>query len=154
MTVKKDGSKWLVDVYPNGREGKRVRKRFPTKLEAQRFEKYVLNKAFEDKDWNTGKKDSRCLSELIATWYQVHGQHLNYSKRRLNLLNYACEAMGDPVAQKLTPEIFLKYREQRINSGISAKAANNLLGYLTQFSTSYTAMKLFHMKTQYKKYAL
>ncbi len=130
MAVKKDKNKWTVDIYPNGRNGKRIRKKFDTKLEAQRFEKYVLNKAFENKDWNISSTDSRKLSELIGTWYQVHGQHLNYSKRRLNLLNYAATAMGDPVARKLTPEMFLRYREQRINDGISPKAVNNMLGYL------------------------
>ena len=49
---------------------------------------------------------------------------------RLNLLNYAAETMDDPIAKKYKPEVFLKYREQRIDSGISAKAVNNLLGYI------------------------
>ena len=130
MAVRKDNDKWLVDIYPKGRGGKRVRKRFDTKLEAQRFEKFVLNKAFENKEWNSSPSDNRKLSDLIATWYRVHGQHLNYSKRRLNLLNYAAEAMGDPIARKLSPEIFLLYRESRVSDGISPKAVNNLLGYL------------------------
>ena len=36
----KDGSKkpWLCECYPNGRTGKRVRKRFTTKGEAAAFE--------------------------------------------------------------------------------------------------------------------
>ena len=130
MTVKKDADKWLVDLYPQGRSGKRVRKKFDTKIEAQRFEKLVLSKAFDGKEWNPSSSDNRKLSDIFSEWYQIHGKHLSYSKRRLNLLNYAAEAMEDPIARQFKPEHFLKYREQRIQSGISPKAVNNLLGYI------------------------
>ena len=130
MSVRKKDNGWLVDVYMDGRKGKRVRKSFPTKAEALRFEKYVLNKAFNERDWNPSVKDNRTLKAVIKVWYDIHGQHLSYSKRRLNLLNYASEAMGNPLARELTPEKFLKYREHRVQSGISSKAVNNILGYL------------------------
>ena len=87
MTVKKDADKWLVDLYPQGRSGKRVRKKFDTKIEAQRFEKLVLSKAFDGKEWNPSSSDNRKLSDIFSEWYQIHGKHLSYSKRRLNLLN-------------------------------------------------------------------
>jgi len=34
MSIKKDGEKWLVDMYANGRAGKRIRKKFDTRIEA------------------------------------------------------------------------------------------------------------------------
>ena len=125
----KDNS-WLVDLYPNGREGERIRKRFKTKIEAQNFEKYVLSKSYDDKDWNLKRKDTRRLSDLIETWYNAHGQYLEDGSRRLKLLSYACDEMRNPVAQKLTAKMFLNYREFRLKKNISPKTVNNLQGYL------------------------
>ena len=71
MTIKKDGEKWLVDLYPEGRGGKRVRKKFDTGAEAARFEKFVLSAVHQGKDWNTSKRDSRHLNELIDIWYKA-----------------------------------------------------------------------------------
>lgn len=64
MSVKKDGETWLVDMYTNGRSGKRIRKRFDTKLEAARYEKHVLAQVSESKDWNPSKPDSRKLDAI------------------------------------------------------------------------------------------
>lgn len=130
MAIKKEGTQWRVDIRPEGASGKRVRRSFETKAEALRFEGYIRGKAAEGHNWNPKPADQRKLSVLIDLWYQIHGQHLSYSKRRLNLLNNAAKALKDPIANKLTPEQFLKYREKRINDGISPKAANNVQGYI------------------------
>ena len=47
----KDGNKkpWLCECYPQGRTGKRIRKRFATKGEAAAFEKAMTN-------WNASLK--------------------------------------------------------------------------------------------------
>ncbi|CAA0100684.1 Tyrosine recombinase XerD [BD1-7 clade bacterium] len=131
MAVKKSGSSWLVDLYPFGRNGKRVRKKFDTKLEAQRFEKYALSKAYESKEWNSGNGDSRKLSELITLWVANHGQTLRDSTRRETKLRSICDALGDPQAKRLKPEQYLAYRDVRLQSGLSAKTANNELGYIS-----------------------
>lgn len=46
----KDGSKkpWICESYPNGRSGKRLRKRFATKGEAAGYERFVMREV-EDK---------------------------------------------------------------------------------------------------------
>ncbi len=44
MTIKKDGDKWLEDVRPTGRDGKRYSKSFDKKSEALAYEKYILAK--------------------------------------------------------------------------------------------------------------
>lgn len=46
----KDSSKnpWLCECYPQGREGKRIRKRFSTKGEAIAFERFTMRE-IEDK---------------------------------------------------------------------------------------------------------
>lgn len=130
MSIKKVGEKWKVDVYPNGRQGKRVRKKFDTKIEAQRFEKYVLNKSFENKDWNPAKLDNRLLSELIPLWYKSHGQHLKGAKSRKNALENISERLGNPIARTLQPLVYTTERQSRIEEGITGKTCNNELGYL------------------------
>lgn len=59
MTISKqpDG-RYLVDLRPQGREGKRIRKRFPTKSEAQQFERWAIGH-YHDKDWQERPADTR-----------------------------------------------------------------------------------------------
>lgn len=43
MTIRKQpNGKWLCECYPNGRNGKRVRKQFATKGEAIAFESFTM----------------------------------------------------------------------------------------------------------------
>lgn len=130
MTVKKDGEKWLVDVYANGRAGKRIRKRFDTKLEAARYEKYVLANISQSKDWNPSKPDPRKLSELVCVWFKLSGIHLKDGERRKVKLIHLANALGDPAARSLKANHFVAYRSARIAAGISPKTMNNELGYL------------------------
>lgn len=130
MSIRKNGEKWLVDVYANGRAGKRIRKRFDTRLEAARYEKYVLANISQSKDWNPSKPDSRKLSELINTWFKLSGVHLKDGERRKAKLNHLAIALGDPVAKSLKANHFVAYRSMRISAGISPKTMNNELGYL------------------------
>ncbi|OCH02208.1 tyrosine-type recombinase/integrase [Aliivibrio fischeri] len=116
MTVRKldDGKKnpWLCDVYPQGRKGKRVRKRFATKGEALAYEKFILVES-NDKPWITEKSDNRRLSDLIDIWFQLHGKHLKsgaHVKRRLEIIS---EQMLNPLARTLTPANFVQYRAAR-----------------------------------------
>lgn len=130
MTIKKSGEKWLVDLYPNGRSGKRIRKRFDTKIEAQRFERYVLSQAHEDKEWNPGKIDNRHLSELIEIWFNTKGIHLKDGQRRRRYLLYTADWLGNPKAKALKPADLMRYIAAKKAEGISDKTLNNHLGYL------------------------
>lgn len=127
----KDGSKkpWLCECYPNGRSGKRVRKRFATKGEASAYELYLM-KEVDDKPWMGEKPDHRRLHDLLEVWYQLHGQHLKsglHSKYRMTLV---CEELNNPIASHLTSKDFAHYRANRENkgrgrSGKSIAAASN-----------------------------
>jgi len=130
MAIKKDGEKWLVDIYTNGRSGKRIRKRFDSKLEAVRYEKHVLAQVAQSKDWNPSKPDSRQLSELINVWFKLSGIHLKDGERRKAKLNHLAVALGDPIGKSLKANHFVAYRSARIAAGISPKTMNNELGYL------------------------
>lgn len=117
MTTRKleDNSKkpWLCDVRPNGRNGKRIRKRFATKGEALAYEKFVL-KETDDKPWLGEKSQTRSLLDMIDLWQERHGQSLAHSKYTYNKLKVMGLAMGDPLYHRLTPAIFTDYRTRRI----------------------------------------
>lgn len=113
----KDGSKkpWLAEVYPEGREGARKRKKFATKGEAVAWENWLLT-SIKSGEWSGGKlvKDERKLSDLINIWYGRHGQTLSDGERRKNKLLWMAEALGDPIATEFTSKQFAEYREQRL----------------------------------------
>jgi len=131
MTIKKDGDKWLVDLYPHGRGGKRVRKKFDTRGEAARFEKFVITSASSEKEWNASKADKRLLSELVHKWYELHGYSLKDGDRRRSKLLQTAERLGNPIALSLTAKEFSYYRSMRIDSdGVSPNTLNHELAYL------------------------
>src|SRR5690606_29713185 len=117
--------RWQVDL--NTPE-KRIRKQFKTKLEASRFEQFILSKTEASKEWMVSC-DSRRLSELVKLWYDHHGQTLRDQKKRLSILQALALSLGDPVAMKLKPADFVQYRAERIRNGITPKTLNNELGY-------------------------
>lgn len=129
MTVRKSDNKWLVDIRPEGHEGKRVRKKFDTKGEALRYEAFIKSKAIKG-EWNPAPADNRKLSDLVTHWHTAHGQHLKDGERRKNKLLTICTELNEPRARRLKPSDFTKYRNSRIQQGITPKTVNNELSYL------------------------
>ena len=121
MTVRntKDGSKkpWLAEVYPEGREGPRKRKKFATKGEALNWENWLISNA-DSKPWEEKEVDSRRLSDLVDIWFRQHGQTLNDGVRRKAKLIWLCEALGNPIATEFTGQTFAAYREKRLSGEI------------------------------------
>lgn len=127
ITKLPDG-RWLVDVEPI--KGKRFRKRFKTKLEAQQFEANARQKCAENPSWTIKPKDRRKLSELVELWYELHGQTLANGKRCVAILRLIARDLGNPVAANLDPAKVARLRAMQIGQGMSGKSANNRLGYL------------------------
>lgn len=130
MTVRKldDGKAkpWLAEVYPQGRDGPRKRKRFSTKGEALAYEAWATEQA-NAKPWlSSGDKpivDNRRLSDLLDTWYRMHGRTLksgDYIRRKLELV---IMAIGDPVATSFTGAMFAKYRDDRLSGQIQFESS-------------------------------
>ena len=118
MTIRKQpNGKWLCECYPNGRDGKRVRKQFATKGEAVAFENFTMDEV-NKKPWLGEKEDRRRLSELIEQWHSLYGQTLADPKRLMAKLNIICNGLGDPVASELTAGDFTKYREARLKGEV------------------------------------
>lgn len=119
--------RWQVDLRLSPE--KRVRKQFKTRLEAARFEQFLLSRSESSKEW-LGNSDKRLLSDLVNTWFNVHGYALRDGLKRKSKLHLITTALGDPAAKKLTAGDFAAYRLKRLQSGITAKTLNNELGYL------------------------
>lgn len=122
----KKGDKWHVDMRPEGKYGKRVRKQFLTKAEALRFETHIQSLANKG-EWNPAQPDGRHLSQLCQQWYDQHGRNLKDGDSRLRNILAISQKMGDPTANKLTATHFLHYRGQ---STLQPKTLNNQLVYL------------------------
>ena len=119
MSVSKlANGKWQAQVFPNGRDGRRIRRQFATKGEALAFERHVKEQA-QDKPWLGEKTDKRRVRDLVTAWYNAHGVTLADGEKRKGAMEFACLAMGDPLATEFNAKLFSTYREQRLSGKIT-----------------------------------
>ena len=128
--IKKTPSGWQVDIQPQGRGGKRFRKIFANLAEAKNWEAFNRYSNNKDNDWIPEKKDLRKLSEIIKIWYDAHGKNLSNEKDTYSRLKNMVTALKDPIADQLTPQMFTKYRSERIEGGLSLNSFNREHSYL------------------------
>lgn len=136
MSIKKlEGGQYEVDVWPRGRNGKRIRRRFEKKQEAVLFERYVLANA-DKKEWLGASVDRRTLSELLNTWWLLYGQTQENGEIEKRHLNKTIRALGDPAVNRLNKRMIAQHRSQRLEDGISAATINRDIYRLSgMFST-------------------
>lgn len=119
MSVKKlSNSKWQAQVFPNGRDGRRVRRQFATKGEALAFERH-LKEQIQEKPWLGEKVDKRRITDLVETWFNAHGVTLSDGVKHKGAMELACLAMGNPLATEFNAKLFATYREQRLSGKIT-----------------------------------
>ncbi|ENY8009034.1 hypothetical protein ACF1UB_000004 [Vibrio fluvialis] len=94
IPIKPISGGYEVDCRPQGRSGKRYRKKFKTKGEAQQYERWLLATR-NSKDWIENPKDIRRLSELIDVWYQRKGQTLKSGERNKKILIGIAQKIGN-----------------------------------------------------------
>jgi len=129
MSVKKTKSgRWQVDAELS--RGKRIRRTFDRKADAVQFEAKVRSKSAAVKSQLTTERDNRRLSELVQSWYDLHGHTLNDGERRHRALHRLAQRLGNPVARSLTSSAYARDRRQRSDAGISDKTLNNELTYI------------------------
>jgi integrase len=116
----KDGNKkpWLCECYPQGRNGKRIRKRFATKGEALAFEQFTMRE-IDDKPWLGEKTERRSLLDMIDLWQERHGQSLTHSKYTYNKLKVMALGLGDPLYTQFSAKMFTEYRSKRLAGEIA-----------------------------------
>ena len=110
MAINKQAQGWTVDIQPGGRGGQRFRKTFKTQSEAKSWEAWLRTQVAQNADWQPEKKDLRRLGELIDLWFTHHGSGLKAAQDTYSRLKRACEAMGNPIADRFTVNTFATYR--------------------------------------------
>ncbi len=116
----KDGSKkpWLCECFPNGRDGKRIRKKFATKGEAAVFERFTMNET-KDKPWLGDKPDHRRLMDLIELWFSLYGRTLSNGETIYNKFIRMVDAMGNPLASTFNSKVYADFRSKRMTGEIN-----------------------------------
>lgn len=124
MSIKPlNGEGYRVDVRPQGRQGKRIRKKFKTKAEAQQFERWIIATQ-NNKDWVEKPADQRFLTDLIDLWWLHHGQNMKDGVNAARKLRRMAAKMGHPKANQITKAFFSDYRALRISEGKKPKTVN------------------------------
>lgn len=122
--IKKTEKGYMVDIRPNGRDGRRFRKTLPTMSEARAYEKHIITKHQNPEEWQRPAADNRTLGELINKWFDLHGQQLKSGHKRMSELNKACQLLANPKARDITAAMFTDFRAQRLKA-VSANTANH-----------------------------
>lgn len=114
MSIKKVDNGWLVDCWPTGRYGPRVRRTFKQQSAAKRFEAKIMGQGAAGEDMTGLLSDKRRLSDLVDQWYEHHGQTLKSAPDRLRSLRNLSAALGNPLAKKFTAQHWVEYRALRL----------------------------------------
>lgn len=130
MTLRRVEGGWRVDAQPGGRGGKRFRKTFKTQAEAKAYEAWLTTQVTQNSKWQPAKRDTRKLSELVDIWYDHHGSGLRAGVNTYSRLKLACNAMGDPPADRFSVNTFASYRAERLAAGIQPNSINREHAYL------------------------
>lgn len=125
MTISKlEDGRYMVDLRPQGRKGVRLRRRFATRAEALRFERWAVSN-YNNKEWMVDdRKDTRTLDELIAAWWKYHGQSLKSGEIMKIEMDRICYELSNPLASSIDKKMFTEYRANRLLAGISPITIN------------------------------
>lgn len=144
MAIKKlDDGRYEVDVRPQGRNGKRIRRKFDKKHEATAFERYVMANQ-HDKAWLSKPKDARPVSELIRLWWGYHGQHAKWGAVTRGRLELIDKCLGSACAFQLDAARIAAYRSQQLMQGNKTSTINRELARLSGMFTALIDSGLFH----------
>lgn len=127
---KRDDGRWIVDVRPKGRAGRRIRRLFDRKTDAHSFERSIIAK-YQNKECGDIPVDKRRVSEFIAEWWELTGRYKTYAGRRLSALSGICYDMGDPMLYQVNARTIIDYRACRLEQSIKASTINHDLFLLS-----------------------
>ncbi|GAB6261816.1 phage integrase [Photobacterium sp. R1] len=134
MSIKKDGNKWLVDIRPAGRDGKRFRRKFDKKSEALAYEKHILARA-HNKEWLGTPIDNRKLSELIEIWWKKSGQFKRSADDYLEKLQLICAELEDPAVNKIDYKFLSDWVHYRLEKGNKSTTVRRLISTVSNVFT-------------------
>lgn len=119
--IRKIKTGWEVDFYPEGRTGRRIRKRgFKTRLDAVAWLRRVEQK---------GSGPGRRLSDLVKYWHDHHGCTLKDADQRLSRLQGIVSRLSDPFTVDFTSSDWMEYRITRLKQ-VKASTVNHEQRYM------------------------
>ncbi len=133
--------KYRVDFYAHGANSKRIKRVFPTLQLAQAFYEETRSNISFGSTLKVG--DNPTLNDLIVAWYNLHGKTLRSGQSRAKEMLAASTNMGNPLASKFTPQMFQRYRMERINRGISTNTVNHDLTYFNAMFNELSRTSVF-----------
>lgn len=140
MPKRLNDGRFKVDIYPNGRKGKRIVRIFSTLEKALSFESDVKNKAEHGQYVETEKNT---LGQTIEVWFINHGKFLNSGLDRYRMMLNACEKMGNPLINRFNKQIFMKYRSGRLGE-VTENTLNHELVYFSSMFNQLKKLDLYH----------
>ncbi|MGG5961885.1 phage integrase [Salmonella enterica] len=143
MSIKSVEGGYLVDLRPAGRAGKRIRKKFATKSDAMRYERWVLARQ-HNKEWQEKPPDRRHLSALIDLWWKYHGQIMKSGHNTQLKLLRVCDGMKNPCAYQINAASLSEYRIVRVEQGIKSSTINREVGALGAMFSALKKSGHFH----------
>lgn len=153
MSIKKlDDGRYEVDTRPQGSEGKRIRRRFNTKGEAQIFERHILVN-YHNKEWVEKPADRRKLTELLDLWWVYHGKthpRGEVERGRLKTIVEKFATMGVFRADQLTKKALTDYRVVMMNEGLKPASVNRHFAIFGGMFTKLINADEFHSQHPFK----
>lgn len=143
MSIKPIGDGYLVDLRPTGRDGRRIRKKFRTKSEAQQYERYVLA-THHNKAWAEKPYERRPFSELIDLWWKLKGQTMKAGIDNYRKLLRVDKAMSHPLTYQVNKTTWSSYRATRFEAGIKPKTLNREQEAISSLFSSLIETGNFH----------
>ncbi|EKS7125733.1 tyrosine-type recombinase/integrase [Salmonella enterica] len=136
MSIRKlDDGRYLLDIRPHGRRGKRVRKVFDKKSIAIATERYIMANA-ENREYIQGYRDRRTLGNLLDQWWIYHGQHRRKADDDRRQLKSIITDLGiDSLAVELDKLKIIAWRSQKIGEGLKSSSVNRYLNRLSGMFT-------------------
>lgn len=119
MAVRKGESKgkWLAEAYI---AGKRVRKWFDSKADANRFYNAVKQENSPLARFVKVRAEQRLrMADAAKLWFDLHGHSLVRGESNLAVLTRIAHALNNPFLSNLTAEMFADYRQKRLNGEIA-----------------------------------
>ncbi|ECO2437713.1 tyrosine-type recombinase/integrase [Salmonella enterica] len=144
MSIKKmDDGRYLLDIRPHGRKGKRVRKVFDKKSVAIATERYIMANA-EKREYIQGYRDRRTLNDLFDLWWMYHGQHQRNAEVNKTLLHSTIRNIGAEIQAADIKKIhFMDYRSEQLQAGIKPSTINRNLVRLSGMYSALIKMGLY-----------
>ncbi|ELS9388277.1 tyrosine-type recombinase/integrase [Salmonella enterica] len=138
MAIRKlDNGRYLLDIRPHGRRGKRVRKVFDKKSIAIATERYIMANA-EKREYIQGYRDRRTLGDLLDLWWMYHGQHRRKADGDKKQLENILGGFGlDSLAVELDKLKIIAWRSQKIREGLKPSSVNR---YINRLSGMFTVL--------------